>query len=69
MQCQHANILSIEHFARNFPSFPALYLYHIIRLRDKNGLREVVLKIHGRWFIDVEKFFRWVENQLGKRHF
>jgi len=60
-------LLTVKQFCANHPAFTQGSVRSLIFNREQNGFKRAVLKVGRRVLIDVDEFFRCIDEQNGRQ--
>ena len=59
-------LLTVKQFCHEYPAFTHGGVRWLLFHREENGLERAVVKVGRRVLIDVDAFFRWLNEQNGR---
>jgi hypothetical protein len=66
MAVSRPTLLTVKQFCQQHPAFTQGSMRWLLFNRQTNGLEPAVLKVGRRVLIDVDAFFRWLDEQNGR---
>ena len=59
-------LLTVRQFCQQHPAFTQGGIRWLLFNREENGLKRAVVQVGRRVLIDVDGFFRWLDEQNGR---
>ncbi len=59
-------LLTVNQFCQQHPAFTPGGVRWLLFHREENGLHRAVVKVGRRVLIDVDEFFRWLDQHNGR---